>query len=121
MKFIAIFLVIAISQTLYAACPDGAEIPLVVEVTSEAASSNHEGLENISVTLPFQFAETQLTSLELLYGEVYEFIIPLAYKIESGKAIAGFSISKSYLSSLELGYKYSGGSCNVSAYRQIGT
>lgn len=102
-------------------CPDESEFPISIKITEEEAVGNHQPLKEISMSLALDYKGLDLVTLQLQYGEVSEFIIPLAYSQKQGKAYASFLISQQYISSLEVFYAYSGKGCDIAVQKLVNT
>ncbi|GAB1269065.1 hypothetical protein NBRC116493_23180 [Aurantivibrio infirmus] len=120
MKKLIVLVILALSFSAHS-CPEKSDFPIDIKITEEAQTDNHIPLKAISMSLLLEHKGLNLVAIQLLYGEVSEFVIPLEYGKDRGKAHTRFSISQRYMSSLEVLYIYSGSGCNVAVQKLVNT
>ena len=83
------------------------------------AGGNHGMMDRIGIIAPAEVAGIPITAMELTKGEVAEFWIPLAYKINKGSASTAITGHQFAIKHFEVAIYYENDKCKKSIQRML--
>ena len=121
-KFILSILLVA-SYPVFASCPVQQDLDIKTKIIPNAvqAGGNHGYFDQVKISVPATVQGLPLINIELTYGEVAEYWIPLATQVESGRIVASIVGYADSIKPFEFWVNYSDGTCNLYQAGSIGS
>ena len=122
MKSILFSILLAFSSHLFASCPEQKDLNIKTEVILNGveAGGEHGYFDQVKISVPVTVNEYPLQSIELTFGEVAEYWLPLATKLENGRMVATIVGYRESIQPFEFWVNYSNGKCTLYQAGSIG-
>lgn len=114
-----LLLVSATSVDASSMCPSQDAIPFDASIAEVHDTLSHGAIYEVVVMIPLRFRGLEFKSVELTYGKVEEFRIPLDNQEHQEEARASFLISSRYVDGLELSFHFAFEDCEFSSQQQL--
>ena len=115
-KYLIFAILIGFSSQSIAECSElqkksGFDIKTILISNGVKAGGNHGYMDVINISVPLDILGVPFQSIELTYGEVSAYWIPLATQIEDGRIIGSLSGYKDSIYQFEFSVTYENDSC----------
>lgn len=102
-----------ISSGVFATCPaqQDLDVKTNIEVNGVKAGGNHGFMDVVTISVPESVNSIPFESIQLTYGEVSEYWIPLATKMHNGRIRTSFNGYPEAIKHFEFWVNYSNGKC----------
>ena len=116
MKIFFSILLLLLPSLVAAECPikfEQSDLKIEIEKQPRAidAGGVHEDMDVIKISVPSHYKGVPIDAMELTKGEVAEFWFPIAFKIDTGKAVTELSGYSQSLAHLEMAIYYMDSRC----------
>lgn len=112
-KIFSVFTLLLIPVSAMAECPDQQELDIqtMVDVDGVTAGGDHGYMDMVTISVPVSVAGVPFDSIQLTYGEVSEYWLPLATKRDDNRVVATLSGYPDSIIVFDFWVNYSDGEC----------
>jgi len=115
-KLLILAILIGLSNQCIAECTaiqkqSSLDVKTILISNGVKAGGNHGFMDVINISVPLHISGVPFESIELTYGEVSEYWIPLATKVIDGRVVGSLSGYKESINQFEFSVTYQNDSC----------